>query len=82
MSTLDERVKAFRQARGERDDPTLLVLDLAAERERLLDLIKGVVAAYDDASPMRTADFHRPYCICLRCMVDRARATLASEPDA
>ena len=38
MPTLDERIEAVRQGRGERDKPILLILDLAAERERLLSL--------------------------------------------
>lgn len=90
MPTLDERIEVLRRANaadgGWINDAELHRLGLAlaaeterllAENERLLGLIKAIVAAYDHANQMRTADFHHSDCICLRCMVDHARAALA-----
>ena len=39
--------------------------------------IEALIGAYDRASPFRTADYHHEDCDCLRCCVDRLRASLA-----
>lgn len=38
---------------------------------------KRAVKAYDDENPLRTADFHRIDCPCLRCAIDDLRALIS-----
>ena len=86
MPTLDERIEAVLQGRGERDNPILLIIDLAAERERLLAAL--TVIAEDRVPPVEPV--HNNRCIhrrnmdeeCRFCTVAFARAALASEPRA
>jgi hypothetical protein len=47
--------------------------------DALRELLEKVVAAYDASFPMRTADYHVQPCLCLRCAVDEARASLIAE---
>lgn len=41
--------------------------------------LQGVVNAYKQSVPFRTADVHMSICTCLRCAVDQAEDTLRSE---
>lgn len=36
-----------------------------------------VIEAYKRANPIRTADFHKHDCDCLRCAIDNAEAALS-----
>lgn len=52
-----------------------------AAREKVVALRKaarGVVLAYQEANPMRTADMHPDSCGCLRCETDRLDHTLTT----
>lgn len=41
------------------------------------EILERVVDAYDRANPMRTADFHKKDCDCIRCIMDEARRTVS-----
>lgn len=43
------------------------------EIERLQSIIRNIVDTYDKEVFMRSADFHRLDCDCLRCAVDAGR---------
>ncbi|NOD65771.1 hypothetical protein [Ruegeria sp. HKCCD6109] len=47
------------------------------QTQALRDLLEKVIAAYDAANPMRTADFHNQPCLCFRCVIDECRTKLA-----
>ena len=55
----------------------------AADRiEQLEAALRWSVRAYDDANPMRTADFHSDvYCSCIRCAMDYARKAMEGKDD-
>lgn len=63
------------------DDPAVVAVPyiLAAEHERLREALTMLVEAHDRESFMRSADFHRDGCRCLRCAFDRARAALGDD---
>lgn len=43
---------------------------------------RDVIRAYEHHNPIRTADFHRSECACLRCAIDNLAAALAHDaPD-
>jgi hypothetical protein len=54
---------------------------LEAENKRLAQALNVLVATYDRANPMRSADMHDAECNCLRCAVDFARAITQETPD-
>lgn len=49
-----------------------------AAAPQLLEALSEVVKSYDAANPMRMGDFHKPECLCVRCVIDRARAAIAA----
>ncbi len=59
--------------------PDIVPYILAAEHERLREALTMLVEAHDRESFMRSADFHRDGCRCLRCAFDRARAALGDD---
>ena len=46
---------------------------LYAEIAILHEEMAAVVAAYDEANPIRTGNMHKEDCKCLRCAVDHIR---------
>lgn len=55
---------------------------LRAENEKLRAALRWMADKYDEAMPMRTADFHIAECTCMRCARDNARAELEKETSA
>ena len=52
------------------------VMELDDRAERLEARCKALIAAYDKANWMRTADYHGDECDCLRCHFDHLRTAL------
>lgn len=55
---------------------------LAAQNEKLRAALKWLADKYDEAIPLRTADFHISDCTCMRCARDNARAELEKKTKA
>lgn len=50
---------------------------LEKERAELLIALEDIIDGYDEANPLRTADYHGTHCLCLRCCVDYGRSVLS-----
>lgn len=60
---------------GSAEQLAFALVSVARERDDALERLRQIVRSYDKAIPMRTADFHNPSCLCLRCAVDAARTS-------
>lgn len=56
-----------------------LMAERDAEIARLREALTALVKTHDRENFMRSADFHREDCRCLRCAFDRARAALGDD---
>ena len=90
MWKADQRaIKLWQEATGkdhiwpDRTKTTLWLLErleaAEAERDRLKAAASLFVNAYTKAHPMRTADFHSPGCVCIRCAFDATRKALGGD---
>ena len=58
-----------------------LIAEKDTEIVRLREALTALVKTHDRENFMRSADFHREDCRCLRCAFDRARAALGDDND-
>ncbi len=56
-----------------------IVAEKDAEIARLREALTALVKTHDRENFMRSADFHREDCRCLRCAFDRASAALGDD---